>query len=74
MINNNIIMKDFIKVLEIFLKYDNPEWPFQCEHDVIYIHGKFDSISDDDKAKLDELGVKFDGGIGAWYSYRFGSA
>lgn len=30
-------MKDLIKALEIFMKYNNTQFPFHCEHDVLYI-------------------------------------
>ena len=70
-------MEDLIKALQIFLKYDNPSWPTHCEHDVMYIVGiEPDDVSDEDKAKLDELGfhVSDEGWGEVFCSYKFGSA
>jgi hypothetical protein len=68
-------MKDFIKALEILLKY-NPEdvhAPFHCEHDKLYICAGIDpsDVSEKDKATLEKLGVHYDDEM--FYSYRFGS-
>jgi hypothetical protein len=69
-------MEDLIKALQIFLKDGNPAYPTNCSHDELRIM-EIDPavVSDEDKAKLDELGFfvseEEDGGF---MSFRFGSA
>lgn len=55
------------------------KWPTHCEHDILYINPEIspDTVSDDDKTKLNGLGF-FHGGpddVGeeCFYSFRFGS-
>ena len=68
-------MKDLIKALEIFLKYQNKTWPTICEHDVLIINGiERQDVSDDDHIKLEILGFEWNESYGAYVSYRFGSA
>jgi hypothetical protein len=70
-------MKQLIEALQIFLKYGNPYNPTHCEHDVLIIVGiDPDSVSEEDKSKLDELGFFVDNEYGdkMFTSYRFGSA
>lgn len=69
----DIAMEKLIEALKIFLKYKNLSHPTHCEHDVLTIMGvREDEVSEEDKAKLDDLG--FFWGEGAWQSYRYGSA
>ena len=49
-------MKDLIEALQIFLKYGNPVYPTHCEHDALYVMIDPGLVSEEDKAKLDELG------------------
>ena len=66
-------MEDLIKALTIFLKYGNPQYPFHCEHDKLYLWGIDPSeVSDNDLKELENLGffVSEDDGI---ISYRYGS-
>lgn len=69
-------MSQLIEALTIFLKYGDPKYPTHCEHDVLAICGILPSdVSDEDKAKLDELGFF----VGTEYpdcfiSFRFGSS
>lgn len=67
-------MDKLIEALQIFLKYDNPEFPTHCEHDVMYVSIEYDLVSEDDKEKLDELGFFPCDETGFFKSYRFGSA
>jgi len=68
-------MEDLIKALQIFLKYGNPSAPTHCEHDIMYICGiDHNTVTDEDKAKLDELGFYFNEYENCFTSYRFGSA
>jgi len=70
-------MSDLIEALQILLKYGDPQWPTHCEHDKLTICG-IDPIdvSDEDVAKLDELGFHTDDEWGEvqFVSYKFGSA
>ena len=66
-------MEDLIKALQILLKYGNPDYPTNCEHDVLYICGiDADSVSEEDVEELDKLGffVNDDNGFS---SYKYGS-
>lgn len=66
-------MDKLIEALQIFLKYKNEQWPTHCEHDVLWIMGVTEEeVSDEDKARLTELG--FFWGDECWQSYRYGSA
>lgn len=68
-------MEDLIKALQIFLKYNNEEWPTHCEHDVLLVVGiTEDEVSDNDKKELDELGFIWFEEYDSWGSYRYGSA
>jgi hypothetical protein len=66
-------MNNLIQALQIFIKYGNPDYPTHCEHDVLMICGiDPESVSDKDKAQLDELGFFVDGEY--FKSYHYGSA
>lgn len=65
-------MKDLIKALQIFLKYDNPYAPTHCEHDTLYVMVDPDEVSEEDKERLEELSFHDEGEY--FISYRFGSA
>ena len=70
-------MNDLIEALSIMLKYGNPQSPTHCEHDVLQIHLDIDpkKVSDEDRARLDELGffVSNEGGDQHFRSFRYGS-
>lgn len=68
-------MEKLIKALQILMKYKNESYPTTCEHEVMYVVG-FDDIevSKEDVTELNELGFEFDGDIGSWYSFKYGSA
>jgi hypothetical protein len=55
-------MKDFIKALNIFMKYlkDDSSFPFAAEHDIFYVLINQSDVSDDDIDSLDELGFFID--------------
>lgn len=66
-------MSQLIEALNIFLKYGDPAYPTNCEHDCLWICGiNPDDVSDDDKKKLDELG--FFAQDDSFQSFKFGSA
>jgi hypothetical protein len=72
-------VKDLIEALTILLKYGNPYSPTHCEHDQMTICGiDPKDVSDEDKARLDELGIFVSDEFGdeeqVFMSYRFGSA
>lgn len=64
-------MKDLIEALQIFLKYGNPCNPTHCEHDVLMVCVDPAEVSDEDKARLGELG--FHEEAEDFRSYRYGS-
>lgn len=64
-------MNDLIEALEIFLKYGNPRSPTHCEHDVLMVCVDPTEVSDEDKARLEELG--FHEHDEDFRSYRYGS-
>lgn len=67
-------MSDFIKALQIFMKYNNPTHPFSCDHDVLYVYGiNPDAVSDSDIKLLEQLGFKVDIPNGCFYSFKYGS-
>lgn len=50
-------MEDLIKALQILLKYGNPKYPTNCEHDELVICGIDPlKVSKEDRAELDKLG------------------
>ncbi len=54
-------MQDLITALQILLKYGNPAYPTQCEHDVLYVCGINPAeVSDADKEALATLGFSAD--------------
>ena len=68
-------MKEFIEVLQILMKYDNPDYPFHCEHDVLYIGVDPEKVSEEDIAKLKKMGIYKgeDEYSEGFYSYKYGS-
>ena len=70
-------MEDLIKALQIFLKYDNPKWPTQCDYDILMISPDIDpsKVSEEDKNELEKLGflIRKEGGQEVFVSHRFGS-
>lgn len=68
-------MQNLILALQIFLNYGNPDYPTHCEHDVMWICGiDPDQVSDEDKAKLNELGFFVDEYDNCFKSYKYGSS
>ena len=69
-------MEKLIKALQIFLKYDNPQFPTHCEHDELWICGDFDpeKMSAEDLAELEKLEFTWDENDDSFKSYWFGSA
>lgn len=66
-------MKDLIEALTIFSKYTDTKHPTYCGYDALYICSVDpESVSDEDKSRLDELGF-FESDEGGFMSYRFGS-
>lgn len=68
-------MKKLIEALTIFARYRDLEWPTHCEHDVLYVVGiSYAEVSDEDRARLDELGFVWSICEACWLSFRYGSA
>jgi hypothetical protein len=72
-------MKDLIEALQIFDKYIVPgtaseRFPTNCEHDVLCVCvATREDISEEDVARLSELGFDWNDEYDAWSSFRFGS-
>lgn len=66
-------MKDLIEALTIFLKYGDPYDPTHCEHDVFYVDIDQSLVSDEDKARLEELSFHPSEENAGFISFRFGS-
>jgi len=67
-------MKDLIEALQILLKYDDPDFPTGCEHDILRVYVDPVKVSHADVKKLKELGFNIDLNFSCFYSYKFGSA
>lgn len=69
-------MEKLIEALQIFLKYDNQQFPTHCEHDVLWICGNYDvdTMDSKDVEKLSELGFFWSEEDEAFKSFHFGSA
>ena len=53
-------MDDWIEILEIMKKYQgqyNKDYPFWAEHDIVGLGLDWESVSEEDMKRLDELGV-----------------
>jgi hypothetical protein len=69
-------MSDLIEALQILLKYGNPKYPTNCEHDTLMINKIWpEDVSDEDKKRLEELGFFVSDAYGEeiFMSYKFGS-
>jgi hypothetical protein len=68
-------MNDLIEALQIFAKYRNPRWPTRCEHELLMImEVKRHEKTDDEIARLEELGFVWSHEYDCYVSHRFGSA
>ena len=67
-------MEKLIEALNIFLKYGNPDYPFNCSHDYLFVNIDPELVSDEDKKRLDALGFFVDGDTGEGFgSFKYGS-
>lgn len=68
-------MESLIKALQIFLKYQNLEFPTSCINDELIIVriGK-NEVSENDTKKLDKLGFVWNNGYDCFSSFKYGSA
>lgn len=68
-------MDDLIKALQIFRKYANPNYPTNCDHDVLAIMGITEEmVSREDSEELDRLGFFWSSDDDCYMSFKFGSA
>ena len=65
--------EELIAALQIFSKYSDTNCPTHCEHDTLYIMVAVDLVSEEDKARLEELHFTPDD-VGGFSSFHFGSA
>ena len=68
-------MKDLIEALTIFSKYTETEWPTNCEHDELFIMdvSRLD-LTEEEHARVLDLGFMWDEDDEVYSSFRFGSA
>lgn len=66
-------MDDLIKALTILKKYGNPEYPFNCDHDILYVVIDPNIVSVEDREELDKLGFIANDEEGNFYSFKYGS-
>lgn len=67
-------MKELIEALQILLKYGDKHHPTHCEHDELRVYAvAASSVSEEDKARLDELGFNVDEDNDCFISYKYGS-
>lgn len=68
-------MDDLIEALNILRKYSNKEYPIQCGHDTLYVHGADpEKMSVEDIERLEALGFLVEEDIEKCFmSFRFGS-
>lgn len=66
-------MEDLIKALNIFLKHGNVEYPFSCEHDILYVFPQSNDFTEEELKELEELGFDYSEEDGNFYSFKYGS-
>lgn len=66
-------MNDLIEALGLLREYASPEYPANCEHDVLYVNVAVSLVSAGDLARLEELGFFPASEGGGFMSFRFGS-
>jgi hypothetical protein len=72
-------MTQFEKLTEafwLFNKYvtDQRKWYISCDHDVMYVHVEYESVSPADRSRLEELGFIHDEENDQFLSFEHGSA
>lgn len=69
------MLSELVEALQIFLKYDDPDYPTRCEHGELLIHDiDIEQVSKEDITRLDELGFIIDNERHCFKSYRYGWA
>lgn len=66
-------MRELIEALQIFQKYGEIEYPFHCEHDILYVNVRHEIVSKEDIEKLEGLGFSIDSVQEIFYSFKYGS-
>jgi hypothetical protein len=64
---------EIIEAMLIFKKYDPPDYPTGCAHDVLYVFVDPLEVSERDKERLDDLGFFVDSDGDCFASFRYGS-
>lgn len=66
---------DLLEALTLLARgQNNPVSPFHCEHDELTVMADPSAFTEEELARLDELGFFPSGDGEAFHSYRFGSA
>lgn len=66
-------LSDLVIAMNIFLKYGNPAYPTNCEHDELIVFISPSLVSEKDKGLLDGLGF-FESEDDCFKSFKYGSA
>lgn len=66
-------MEDLIEALQIMLKHGNVEYPTHCEHDELHVYPNSMDFTEDELARLEELGFHSDDEGSGFYSFKYGS-
>lgn len=66
-------MKDLIEALTIFAKYTLTANPTGCDHDTLWVDVDPSKVSEEDRARLEELSFHANVRDSNFRSYRFGS-
>lgn len=67
-------MSDLIAALQILLKYGDKRYPTHCEHDILRVIYDPREVSQEDIARLEQLGFLVDWEEECFRSYKYGSS
>lgn len=65
-------MNDLIEALQIMLKHGDVAHPTHCEHDELHIYPNSMDFTEEELARLEQLGFYIDDNEG-FYSFKYGS-
>ena len=65
-------MLELIEALQIMLKHGDVSHPTHCEHDELHIYPNSMEFTDEELARLDDLGFFLNGADG-FMSFKYGS-
>lgn len=65
-------MIQLIEALQIILKHGDVEYPTHCEHDEMHIYPNSMDFTEEELARLEEIGF-YPNGMDGFYSFKYGS-